>query len=432
MNMSVVPLPEQFKRHSYLVLGGGKVYHPGTPANNDIPYSWSEGPLPYLNFSDANDTCPGESSPWPGKYPGCGGCAEDRPADDEAFYDFRVANHTVHALRAAKADTAGRPFFVAAGFRRPHTPWHVAQHFVDLYPSDATHIAPASYPAWAAGQPPCAFMCGSDGVACDFDITRPRNVSWSSLCRRTYYAAVTATDHYIGMVLDELDALNLTDSTAVAMMGDHGWHLGEGDQWAKYTTTEIGTRIPFIVRAPWLVQREHSGAGTNHASSGMPVRATTMAEAVDLFPTLTELAGIPSPTGLEGRSLVPALREPATALVRPTAGSQFAHCCPNTTKHWPLNASSMCEGCSYRPSAEISYMGYAVRDAQWRFVEWYGWDGAVLRPNCSELMAMELYPHAGDTGLGEQAFDSSRRCPRSRYKRRASGHRPAASASWRG
>ena len=62
--------------------------------------------------------------------------------------------------------------------------------------------------------------------------------------------------------------------------------------------------------------------------------------------------------------------------------------------------------CGHTPSANISYMGYAVRDSDYRFVEWYRWIGADLLPQCEGLMAMELYPHAGDTGRGVQAFDS--------------------------
>ena len=214
-DMKVVPLPQWFKHNGYLSLGGGKVYHPNQPANNDVPYSWSDGPIPYFNFSDPD--CP--NSPGNNKV-GCQGCPEDAP--DEKFYDWKLANHTIHALRAAKNDAQQRPFFIAAGFRRPHTPWHIAQRFVDMYPTNLSDIPPAKHPSWAHGAPPCAFVCGGDGVGCDFDIDHPRNSSWSSLCRRTYYAAVTATDHYIGLVLDELDALGLTSSTAVAVFGDHG------------------------------------------------------------------------------------------------------------------------------------------------------------------------------------------------------------------
>ena len=126
---------------------------------------------------------------------------------------------------------------------------------------------------------------------------------------------------------------------------------------------------------------------------------------VDIYPTLAELAGIPHPPHAEGLSLVPALTHPATTSLRASSSSQFAHCCYGHHPH-PPNHTSLCGMCGHTPSADISYMGYAVRDQDFRFVEWYRWLGAELLPDCAGVMAMELYPHAGDTGRGEQAFDS--------------------------
>ena len=177
-----------------------------------------------------------------------------------------------------------------------------------------------------------------------------------------------------------------------------GWHLGEGDQWAKYTTLEIGTRTPLILRAPWLA--------SSHSSPNTVTHARTFVEMVDIYPTLADLAGIPPPPHAEGLSVVSALTHPANTSTRTSASSQFAHCCWG--QHPPqVNDTSLCGMCWHTPSANISYMGYAVRDQDYRFVEWYRWLGEKLLPDCSGLMAMELYPHTGDTGRGEQAFDSA-------------------------
>lgn len=213
------------KHHGYLTLGGGKIYHPNQPPNNDIPYSWSPD-IPYLPL--VRQDCPAPGTP-PGVMGnitkiGCGGCPQDLP--DEAFFDWQLANHTIHSLRYAKAhsDKHGTPFFIGAGFRRPHTPWFIAQRFVDMYDNGGQPLPPPKFPFWAAGQPDCAFICGGDGVGCDFNLSHPRPAAEASLCRKTYYAAVTSTDHYIGMVLDELDSLQVTEHTAVVVFGDHGWH----------------------------------------------------------------------------------------------------------------------------------------------------------------------------------------------------------------
>eukprot|EP00035_Acanthoeca_spectabilis_P012839 m.233295 g.233295 ORF g.233295 m.233295 type:complete len:120 (+) comp15729_c0_seq8:243-602(+) len=92
-----------------------------------------------------------------------------------------LANHTVGLLRYAKQ--VGRPFFIGAGFRRPHTPWYINKRFVDMY--DSVPIKPPKYPDWAQAQPPCAFICGGDGVGCDFTINQPRPTNETVLCRKT-------------------------------------------------------------------------------------------------------------------------------------------------------------------------------------------------------------------------------------------------------
>ena len=104
-----------FKYNGFLSLGGGKVYHPNQPPNNDVPYSWSPD-IPY--FPLIIQECPPPSAPGPpGNITkiGCGGCPQDLP--DEEFFDWQLANHTVHSLRYAH--NKGVPFFIAAGFRRP-------------------------------------------------------------------------------------------------------------------------------------------------------------------------------------------------------------------------------------------------------------------------------------------------------------------------
>eukprot|EP00663_Eupelagonemidae_sp_cell21sb_P004491 gene4491-749_t len=225
-DLSVTPIPEYFKQHGFLSLGGGKVYHPGLPPHDDRPYSWSPD-IGYFHFE--RQLCPGRK----GLGQNCSGCPQDLP--DEHFYDWQLANHTIFSLRYARATR--QHFYIAAGFRRPHAPWysgklfftvghgcgnrlwlslkrlcwsfpdlllHIAQRFVDMYPGAP---APPRFPGWAEGQPRCAFVCGIDAGGCDFNISTPRPPAESSTCRRMYYAAVTSTDHYVGLVLDELDAL---------------------------------------------------------------------------------------------------------------------------------------------------------------------------------------------------------------------------------
>jgi iduronate 2-sulfatase len=411
----ITPIPEHFKNHGYLSFGGGKVYHPNHPMNNDKP-SWSEGTVKagtFKYFNDHDHGCPDGTGGNPNVHGegahegGCSGCPEDKP--DEEFYDGKLANWTITALRHAHEDRLygeKKPFFIATGFRRPHTPWNVAQRFVDMY-KDMDDQPKHRY--YAKGAPYCAFACGGDGVGCDFGITRPRDLEATKECRRTYYATVTGADFYIGQVLDELDNLKMAQDTAVALFGDHGWSLGENGMWAKYTNTELSTRVPLIIRAPWLassqtdqlklLQKQPNTDGVTHSGA--------FVELVDIYPTLVELAGLPQPKGLEGRSIVPVLERPHSwdgqtgPHNRDYAQSQFAHCCSRGEP----DANRQCGACNHNHPDRISYMGYALRNSLYRLVTWYRWDGGAGLPHCDGLMAVELYNHAGDNGMERASFD---------------------------
>lgn len=132
------------------------------------------------------------------------------------------------------------------------------------------------------------------GIALKPPLNYPKR-DWKKL-RHAYYGEIAAMDTYLGKVLDEIDALNLWDSTIVVFLSDHGVHLGEHNgQWLKLTLFEESSRVPFVICAP----------GKKKGVCNRPV------EFVDVFPTLTELCGLPAPPDLEGSSLVPLLENPS-------------------------------------------------------------------------------------------------------------------------
>merc|ERR1719389_616289 len=116
------------------------------------------------------------------------------------------------------------------------------------------------------------------------DANRTKRLRWA------YSAAVSLLDTYVGRVLNELQGLGLTESTAVVLLSDNGFHLGESNIWQKMTNFELAVRVPLIFRVPWA---QRTGTAT-----------PAIAEAVDIFPTLVEVAGLPPvPEGLQGTSL---------------------------------------------------------------------------------------------------------------------------------
>jgi arylsulfatase A-like enzyme len=113
--------------------------------------------------------------------------------------------------------------------------------------------------------------------------------------QRHYYSAVTLLDQQIGRILDELRTQGLLESTVVVFTSDQGFHLGWRGQWHKHTISEQVLRVPLIVRLP----QGDRGA-----------KAHGIVELLDLFPTFCDLASLPAPVGLDGKSFLPLLKDP--------------------------------------------------------------------------------------------------------------------------
>jgi arylsulfatase A-like enzyme len=114
------------------------------------------------------------------------------------------------------------------------------------------------------------------------------------MMRHGYYASVSYVDKLVGDVITELERLGLRESTIIVLWGDHGFHLGEHDFWGKHNNMHLSTRVPLILSLPG-----------EHLSS-----TSAIVESSDLFPTLCELAGLIIPENVQGKSLVPVLRNP--------------------------------------------------------------------------------------------------------------------------
>src|SRR5258708_36895415 len=186
--------------------------------------------------------------------------------------------------------------------------------------------------------------------------TGPRTDQKARTLMHGYHAAVSYVDAQIGRVLEELERLGLSANTIIVLWGDHGWHLGDHGMWSKHTNYEEATHIPLLVRAP----------GVTKANT----RTRAVAETVDLYPTLCELAGWPEPKlpqTLEGRSLVPVLKRPS----RDTKEAIF-HVFPRNRR------------------GDGQILGRAVRTGRYRLVEWKK-PGAA-----SETADLELYDYQAD------------------------------------
>ena len=257
--------------------------------------------------------------------------------------DGRVARQTVEWLE--QSSQSGKPFFIGAGFRRPHAPYAAPKQFFDLYPPEKVALpdtAPDEFKrllrAAVNHDPP-------DEPLTDREVREHR---------AAYYASVSFMDAQLGVLLDAMDRLKLWESTTVVFLGDNGYHLGEhGGLWHKNSLFEEGARIPLIVAAP-------GRGGAGHKSP-------RLVELVDLYPTLAQLCGLTPPATLEGTSFAPLLDKPA----RP----------------WKRAAFTMQGRGKERTEAakDIEFTGTSMRTERWRYTEWdHGRQG------------VELYDHQQD------------------------------------
>jgi len=416
--------PGHFKQSNFTTLGGGKTFHPKHPLNWDGDQSWGnkQAGLPYYDFAyykpnpAYSGPCPG-----PGAPSGAGAskidtwCALDEP--DENFYDHGLASNTIKQLQYAAQiyKKHQKPFFIQAGFARPHAPWRVPQRFWDMYNSSNIKLAkhklpPTDMPGIAYQQD--GFYNATTGEVYHPTITTPIADTVAIEMRHAYYAAVSWTDFQIGRVLDELTSLELADQTLVLMHGDHGWQLGEHNSWHKFTNFELGTRVPLIIRAPWKTK-----------SIGANVKI--FAELIDLYPTISELSGAPAPHDqLDGVSLAPVFSDPsllalkdAATLNKSVAYSQFPHhsdygcewfrqgkCFNTSASDVPANMFTS----NPRHPTDVK-MGFRVRDHSFSFCVWLGWDSdkeaAVWPDQIDSSSLVELYNHTTDDGTDFDSMD---------------------------
>jgi iduronate 2-sulfatase len=326
----IVSLPKYFKDKGYTTVGAGKIFHGGI----DDTDAWSIGGKErFLAGMPKNAT--GRSVKKNVPKDGTPALTKDQRSDrrivlkgnGEQHADYRTADRVIEQLRALK----DQPFFIGCGFLKPHTPLEAPQRFYDLWDAEKIPL-----PIDFAPRPtvPEGFPKGSIRARnADLFINRDASPEEARETIRAYLASASFMDWNVGRVMDELERLDLRKNTIVVFWGDHGFQLGEKGKWSKAGSLwEQGARTPFIICDP----REDT------AGKACP----RIVEMIDLFPTLTELCGLETPTALEGKSLAGLLKNPEAPWDRPayTVWSEDG-------KH---------------------YTGVSVRTERWHFAEFFG------------------------------------------------------------
>ncbi|MBD1391454.1 sulfatase-like hydrolase/transferase [Neiella sp. HB171785] len=270
-------LSEYFRKHGYYTAAVGKVFHEDVPEGSFDDFGGRVplfGPYPEKNFKWDQ---PKTSTDW-GPF----------PERDDQMPDYDSA----HWMADKLAEKHDKPFFMACGFLRPHVPWHVPQKWFDMHPIEEIQV-----PAYLADDlrdvPEIARVITDHPMMPTtqwaIDKGEYRNIV------QAYSASVSFVDSCVGIVLDALENSEYADNTAVVLWGDHGYHIGEKDKFAKMTLWERATRTPLIIKPP----KSHGSQVSNKPVS-----------LLDLYPTLVKMCGLPANPNNEGRDLTPLLHDP--------------------------------------------------------------------------------------------------------------------------
>jgi iduronate 2-sulfatase len=334
-----VTLPQYFMKYGYRAEAVGKILHTGH-SNVDDTASWSVPTVipKVVEYLDPKNSADGQLTREEAYFSNQklgqintlprGTAWESIEVSDEGYSDGRTATEVIKRLQAAK-ERKDTPFFIGAGFVKPHLPFCAPQKYWDLHDPAKFQLATNRKPP--EGAPPYAGKHG--GEISNFEPVKPNGDVNDEVARKLihgYYAATSYMDAQLGRVIEELDRLELSKNTIIVLWGDHGWHLGDHGIWTKHTNYEQANHIPLFIIAPGM----------------KPGSTRQLAETVDIYPTLTELAGLPKPVvpqPIDGLSLVPVLKDPSVR-VRDCATHAF-------------------------PRGE-GRIGRAIRTERYRLIEW--------------------------------------------------------------
>lgn len=394
VNPDILTLPQYLITQGYNTLGTGKIFHPSSAIKRIDPVSWN---LPYME-PEPEDYANGLGKPANGQYQHPANKAMflvkrervQRDNDDEmptsikgpSTENYDVPDHAyddgVITLKAKdqmiKMHKDSKPYFLAVGYHKPHLPFVAPKKYWDLY--NRADMPMASFQEHASNAPELAYhKSGELRNYTDIPAFAMFNEPGNHVRLKTekqlelihgYFAAVSYLDAQVGILLHTLDSLGTLKNTIIVLWGDHGWHLGDHDLWEKHTNLEQATRAPLIIAAPGM----------------KPGTTTSLSEHIDIFPTLCDLAAVPVPKHLHGKSLKPVMLDKATS-VNDFAMSQYPR---------KLNKAEMTK----RNYTSNAIMGYSMRTKRYRFTIWMNDFTSNAAFNENSVYASELYDYTSD------------------------------------
>jgi arylsulfatase A-like enzyme len=268
-------LTTQFLKAGYEVFGAGKIYH----SNDHRPGEWTEYAQEKSGKLQRHPSA---------KDDGVGGI-KFYPLDcrDEDMPDYGSVSYGIEKLNQKHE----KPFFLAVGLHKPHMPFAVPKKYFDMFPLETIQL------------PPHRDDDLDDVPAAGVKMAKPegdhaaivKSGRWKDAVQ-AYLATIAFCDAQVGRLIDALQKSAYRDNTIVCFWGDHGWHLGEKLHWRKFALWEEAARTVFIWSAPGVTK-----------PGGVCERPVDF---MSIYPTLCDLAGVPTPAHVEGVSIRPLLENP--------------------------------------------------------------------------------------------------------------------------
>ena len=356
---AAVTLPQFFKNKGYETVGIGKVFDPRNVDDGHDSVSWTKRYIPINDY-----TYPDEYGPFvKGQYRVTANTVTEQGPEGVDFDGYEDGQSCLLALERLD-EFAGEPqkhFFLAVGFKKPHIPFIAPEKYWDLYERDKIDLAP--FQDTVAGAPDYIYYKPEPNpdkyvdIPSDWDYMDVTQLMDEDLQRRIihgYYACTSYIDDLVGMLLNKLEENGMDRNTIIVLWGDHGYHLGDHNQWGKHTNFENGTHLPLIIAVP-------EGKG------GISYRPV---DSYDIYPTLVDLAGFEVPDYLQGNLLTRAIK--GDTIIKTCAVSQF------------------------RAGGN---MGYSFRTERYRFTAWMDKTSYIPTEivwDESKIEDMELYDYVAD------------------------------------
>ena len=318
----LVTLPKMFKNQGYEVVGGGKVFHhmPGYLDLDAYNYYFHWNPNEKTRGWGL-DAWSFENKATPHQIP----VSDVAKVMDYAAFDFvALPNELEEEMADTKcfnwaakylSEKHSKPFLMTVGSYAPHKPNYVPEKYFDLYPLDKIQLP----------------IVKEDDLEDVPELIKKRMMNqWDRQFSKiegldkgrerivqAYLAACSYSDAMVGKILSALEKGGYIKNTIIILWSDNGYHMGEKNHYAKHTLWQRTTNVAYFIAGPDI------SPGGNHYGA---------VSLIDTYPTLLELTGISTDIKLDGKSLVPVLKDPSIDFGRTvvTSASETNHSVVNS------------------------------------------------------------------------------------------------------